>query len=94
MAFRLLLHHMVPVFKFSTLVIIEPLVSSLGSLHLAPLALKLVNRASRRRERWSSREEIRRAFLVEGNSSAEWDSRVLESFVVSQFEFSHTCPNI
>ncbi|PPQ88900.1 hypothetical protein CVT25_009135 [Psilocybe cyanescens] len=85
----LLMHHMEPIFKFSTLVIIEPLVSSLGSQHLAPLAQKLVNRALRRRERWGSLEEIRKAFLVEGSSAAEWDSRVLDSFVRHALYWNH-----
>lgn len=88
------MHHMEPIFKFSTLVIIEPLVSSLGSQHLAPLAQKLVNRALRRRERWGSLEEIRKAFLVEGSSAAEWDSRVLDSFVVSLSKSSNTRSHI
>ncbi|KAH9483259.1 hypothetical protein JR316_0005363 [Psilocybe cubensis] len=81
----LLLHHIMPVFRFSKLVIIEPLVSPLGSMHLASLAQKLVNRASRRRECWTSREEIKRSFLVQGNSSAQWDMRVLDSFVTHAF---------
>ncbi|KAJ6546687.1 Alpha/beta hydrolase fold-1 [Mycena vulgaris] len=66
-----------PVFPFSSLVLIEPLLSPAGSHHLTPLRERLVKGAYERRDVWPDRAEA----MVALKERTKWDPRVLRIFV-------------
>jgi hypothetical protein len=65
------------VFIFSQLVIIEPLVSAIGPIHLQPLRDELVRKTMRRKDAWPSCEAARKTW-----DRKNWDPRVLDVFMV------------
>ncbi|KAJ6473131.1 hypothetical protein C8R45DRAFT_1163627, partial [Mycena sanguinolenta] len=69
-----------PVFSFSSLVLIEPLLSPAGSQHLRRLRDLLVKGAYERRDVWPNREEAM-ALLSRRERSKKWDPRIREIFV-------------
>jgi hypothetical protein len=75
---RLLLQRIQPIFNFSQLVIIEPLVSALGSIHLQPLRDELVRKTMRRKDAWPSCEAARQTW-----DRKNWDPRVIDVFMVT-----------
>jgi pimeloyl-ACP methyl ester carboxylesterase len=74
------LQNIQPTFTFSTIVIVEPMLSANGSQHLDSLRKRLIARAKNRRELWPSRENLKKAFINSQSNAANWDPRVLESF--------------
>ncbi|PFH46372.1 hypothetical protein AMATHDRAFT_155281, partial [Amanita thiersii Skay4041] len=75
----LLLQHLEPRLVFSSLVIIEPMLSPEGPEHFANLRRRLVATAYERRDVWSSKENARRYFLE--RMARDWDQRVCNLFV-------------
>ncbi|KAF8164732.1 Alpha/beta hydrolase fold-1 [Crassisporium funariophilum] len=69
-----------PQLSFSSLVIIEPMVSAEGTHLLAKLRAALVQGANRRQDVWPSREA---AFelMSKRSRTAKWDRRVIQAFV-------------
>ena len=80
----LLLQHLNPKITFSSLIIIEPMVSPVGGDKLAPLRKNLITSARRRRVVWPSRAEALKV-LKEREGTKKWDEDVLKLFVVSFF---------
>ncbi|KAF9040786.1 Alpha/Beta hydrolase protein [Panaeolus papilionaceus] len=76
----LMLQRLQPTFKFSSLIIVEPMLSPEGGHHLHPLREKLVAGAIRRRDCWPSRDEAR-SHLKSLRATSLWDPRVIETFV-------------
>ncbi|EDR04986.1 uncharacterized protein LACBIDRAFT_303937 [Laccaria bicolor S238N-H82] len=76
----LLLQHLIPKISFSSLIIIEPMISPAGGDKLAPLRKKLITSARRRRAAWPSRAEGLMV-LKEREGTKKWDEAVLELFV-------------
>lgn len=76
----LLLQRLNPKITFSSLIIIEPMVSPAGGDKLAPLRKRLITSARRRRDTWPSRAE---ALMVLKNreGTKKWDEGVLRLFV-------------
>lgn len=74
---RLLLQRVQPVFNFSQLVIIEPMVSAKGPSLLWPLREDLVGKTVRRKDAWPTLEAARMTY-----AKKNWDPRVAEVFVV------------
>ncbi|KAF6754126.1 Alpha/beta hydrolase fold-1 [Ephemerocybe angulata] len=77
-----------PAFPFSSLILVEPMVSSIGDMALQPLRDRLVEQARKRRDKWTSREEARIALHKKcggrrwkGVTRGKWDERVINSFV-------------
>lgn len=85
----LLLQHLNPKITFSSLIIIEPMVSPVGGDKLAPLRKRLVTSARRRRDTWPSRAEALMV-LKKREGTKKWDEGVLKLFVVSLFFFDGT----
>ncbi|KJA16103.1 hypothetical protein HYPSUDRAFT_71621 [Hypholoma sublateritium FD-334 SS-4] len=77
----ILLQDVQPLFAFSTLIIVEPMLSAGGAEHLAPLRNKLVGRARKRTKCWTSLAEARRDYSQRGRHGAKWDPRVLDLFI-------------
>ncbi|KAF8130051.1 Alpha/beta hydrolase fold-1 [Mycena galopus ATCC 62051] len=75
-----MLQEIEPVFKFSSLVLIEPLLSPAGSQHLRRLRGMLVKGAYERRDVWPDRKEAM-ALLKRRDRSKKWDPRILDIFV-------------
>ncbi|PPR04917.1 hypothetical protein CVT24_007161 [Panaeolus cyanescens] len=75
-----MLQRIQPTFDFSSLIIVEPMVSPEGGHHLYPLREKLVAGAAKRRDRWSSREEVS-SYFKSLKATSQWDPRVLEKFI-------------
>ncbi|KAJ7499893.1 Alpha/beta hydrolase fold-1 [Mycena latifolia] len=69
-----------PVFPFSSLVLIEPLLSPAGSHHLSKLRALLVKGAYERRDVWADREQAMAA-LKRRDRTKKWDPRILKIFV-------------
>ncbi|KAJ6579648.1 Alpha/beta hydrolase fold-1 [Mycena vulgaris] len=69
-----------PVFPFSSLILIEPLLSPAGSHHLKRLRELLVKGAYERRDVWSDREQAMAA-LKRRDRTMKWDPRILSIFV-------------
>lgn len=69
-----------PVFPFTSLVLIEPLLSPAGSHHLSKLREILVKGAYERRDVWPDREQAM-GTLKRRERTAKWDPRILKLFV-------------
>ncbi|KAJ7476851.1 Alpha/beta hydrolase fold-1 [Mycena galericulata] len=69
-----------PVFPFSSLILIEPLLSPAGSHHLRRLRELLVKGAYERRDVWPDRQLAMLA-LKSRERTKKWDPRILENFV-------------
>lgn len=81
-----------PIFNFTRLVIIEPMVSAEGPAHLSPLRDELVARALQRTNAWPTREVARQVV-----ATRKWDPRVVDAFVVRPWLLIlvvHTCHEI
>lgn len=78
---RLLLQHLEPVFLFSSIVIVEPMLSPEGPQHLAALRSALVKGAYERRDVWADRSQAMAA-LRRRDRTKRWDPRVLDLYVV------------
>ncbi|KAJ3506578.1 hypothetical protein NLJ89_g6793 [Agrocybe chaxingu] len=76
----LILQHLQPIYTFSALIIIEPMVSALGLPALNPLRDRLLAEAERRNDRWGSRDEARKMYR-ERKKLQSWDRRVVDAFV-------------
>ena len=80
-----MLQHIQPMFKFSKLIIVEPMISVEGSHHLDNLRSRLILSSSRRQSSWSSQEEAYKSLKKVRTRS--WDPRVLQAFMVCLFFF-------
>lgn len=78
---RLILQSLRPQFNFVSLIIVEPMVSALGTPILDSLKQELITRARRRKNVWRSPEEARRSLVLK----SFWDPRVLDVFIVRAF---------
>jgi len=77
-----------PVFPFSSLVLVEPLLSPAGSHHLTHLRELLVKGAYERRDVWPDREHAMSG-LKRRERTTKWDPRILKIFVVCIIQLSH-----
>ncbi|KAF7300970.1 Abhydrolase domain-containing protein mpaH [Mycena indigotica] len=75
-----LLQDIEPHFPFSSLVLLEPLISPAGGQHLIKLRELLVKGAYERRDVWPDREKALAA-LKTRDRTKKWDPRILEIFV-------------
>ena len=75
-----MLQHIQPIFEFSKLIIVEPMISVEGGHHLDNLRARLVLNSTRRQNIWSSREEAYKS-LKKGRTR-RWDPRVVQAFLV------------
>ncbi|KAJ7661422.1 Alpha/beta hydrolase fold-1 [Mycena polygramma] len=75
-----MLQAMEPVFPFSSLILIEPLLSPAGSHHLRRLREILVKGAYERRDVWPDRKQAMLA-LRRRDRTKKWDERILQNFV-------------
>ncbi|KAF8959417.1 hypothetical protein BDZ97DRAFT_1837947 [Flammula alnicola] len=76
----LMLQQIQPVFTFSTLVIVEPMLSAVGRHHIRALRDKLVGRAKKRTKLWPL-EEAKQDYNDLRRRGAKWDPRVLDRFL-------------
>jgi hypothetical protein len=79
---RTMLQAVEPIIPFSSLILIEPLLSPEGSHHLRRLREILVKGAYERRDVWADREQAMAA-LKRRERTKKWDPRILNLFVVS-----------
>ncbi|KAF9474607.1 hypothetical protein BDN70DRAFT_884596 [Pholiota conissans] len=77
----LLLQSIQPTFKFSSLVIVDPMVSVEGPQHLLELREKLVKRARKRTKCWPTLDEAVQDYNDPRRHGAKWDPRVRDLFV-------------
>lgn len=77
-----MLQHIQPIFKFSKLIIVEPMISVEGSHHLDKLRFRLISSCARRAKTWSSWEEVRKWL---NGRTPRWDPRVMQAFMVCHF---------
>lgn len=77
----LLLQHIYPLINFASLLIVEPMLSSIGPQALGGLRNYLIDSAIRRNDTWSDRATALRS-LKQKKRTGKWDPRVLELFVV------------
>ncbi|KAF8954108.1 Alpha/beta hydrolase fold-1 [Flammula alnicola] len=77
----LMLQQIQPVFTFSTLVIVEPMLSAVGRHHIRALRDKLVGRAKKRTKLWPTLEEANQDYNDLRRRGAKWDPRVLDRFL-------------
>ncbi|KAF7291785.1 Abhydrolase domain-containing protein mpaH [Mycena chlorophos] len=75
-----LLQDIEPRFPFSSLILIEPLISPAGGQHLIKIRELLVKGAYERRDVWPTREKAMVA-LKTRDRTRNWDPRILENFV-------------
>ncbi|KAK2459368.1 hypothetical protein APHAL10511_008612 [Amanita phalloides] len=68
-----------PRLPFSSIVIIEPMVSPKGVTHMKDLGRSLIENALRRRDVWGSREDA----VTHFTKATDWDTRVIRLFAVS-----------
>ena len=81
MALRLLVQDLKPTIPFSSLIIVEPMISPAGPQHLKNLRSILVKGAYERRDVWPDAEQAMEA--LKGRSrTTKWDPRILDLFVV------------
>jgi len=81
---RLLLQHLKPIMPFSSIIIVEPMISPAGPQHLKKLRSMLVKGAYERRDVWPDLEQAMSA-LKKRDRTKGWDPRVLDLFVVCTF---------
>ncbi|KAG2014279.1 hypothetical protein CC2G_011112 [Coprinopsis cinerea AmutBmut pab1-1] len=67
--------------RFSSLILIEPMVSPEGIPHLRPLRDILVAAARKRPDTWLTQDDLRRYLKGRKNASGKWDERVIDAFV-------------
>ena len=79
--FRLLLQDMEPIIPFSSLIIIEPMISPAGPQHLKNLRSILVKGAYERRDVWPDSAQAAEALKMRARTK-KWDPRILDLFVV------------
>lgn len=77
---RSLLLHLQPAPKFTTTVLIEPLLSPNGQGPMNGFRENLIRGVCERRDVWSTRQEARRTLQAKAQS---WDSRVFDIYLVS-----------
>lgn len=73
---------MTPALTFQSLIIVDPMLSPDGPEHLKKLRLMLIKGAYERRDVWPDRETALKA-LKKRDRTKQWDSRILDIFVVS-----------
>ena len=78
-----MLQHIQPVFEFSKLIIVEPMISVEGGHHLDNLRSRLVLNSSRRQKIWRSKEEVYKS--LQKARTRNWDPRVVQAFMVCHF---------
>jgi len=76
----LFLQHIAPVFRFSSIILVEPMISPAGQEHLRELGKLLVRSAYERRDCWPNREMAREA-LKARNRTTKWRPRILDLYV-------------
>lgn len=81
MALRLLVQDLEPIVPFSSLIIVEPMISPAGPQHLKNLRSILVKGAYERRDVWPNAEQAMEA-LKRRARTTKWDPRILDLFVV------------
>jgi len=81
---RLLLQKLQPNFPFSSLIIVEPMISAGDGHDLDQLRTRLVQNAKRRISEWPDRETAL-LYLKTRPGMMAWDERVLKVFVVCGF---------
>ena len=88
---RLILQILPPRLPFSSVIIVEPMVSPGGTDPLEPLRKRLVAAAENRRDTWASRDEVRLWLLGrrQGSGGSKrrrvWDRRVVDAIVVGLY---------
>ncbi|TFK65849.1 hypothetical protein BDN72DRAFT_880692 [Pluteus cervinus] len=75
----LILQRREPIFNFSFLIIVEPMLSPLGSKPMERLRSKLVMSAYERRDVWGDASQARKTFRE--SQAKRWDPRVLDTFI-------------
>jgi hypothetical protein len=78
---RLILQYLEPSIPFSSIIIVEPMISPAGPQHLQKLRSILVKGAYERRDVWPDLEQAMSA-LKGRDRTRKWDPRILELFVV------------
>lgn len=72
---------MAPIVPFSSIILVEPMLSPAGPEHLKKLRALLIKGAYERRDVWPSRETAMAA-LEKRERTKKWDPRILHLFVV------------
>lgn len=80
-----MLQRLQPALAFSTVILIEPLLSPYGPEHLQRLRENLIRGACERRDVWPSRQSAREHL---GPKVGLWDSRVLDVYIVCSLRAS------
>lgn len=80
-SFRLLLQHLEPIVTFSSIIIVEPLLSPAGPHHLDKLRSILVKGAYERRDVWTDRTMAMKS-IKSRERTKKWDPRITDLFVV------------
>lgn len=78
---------MKPIIPFSSLIIVEPIISPAGPQYLSRLRSVLVKGAYERRDVWPDLEQAMGG-LKRRDRTKKWDSRILDLFVVRVFSLS------
>lgn len=76
---RVILQRLQPELKFSSIILVEPLLSPQGAEHLQQMRSKLIRGARERRDVWHSRDSARDHLREKAHT---WDSRVLDAYIV------------
>ncbi|KAF9460939.1 Alpha/beta hydrolase fold-1 [Collybia nuda] len=76
----LILQHLEPIFTFSSIIIVEPLISPAGPQHLDKLRSILVKGAYERRDVWSNHTTAMKS-LRSRERTKKWDPRITDLFV-------------
>jgi hypothetical protein len=78
-----MLQHIQPIFKFSKLIIVEPMTSVEGGVHLDNLRSRLILNSFQRQNIWPSQEEAYKS--LKRGRTRKWDPRVVKAFMVYLF---------
>ncbi|KAH7907127.1 Alpha/beta hydrolase fold-1 [Hygrophoropsis aurantiaca] len=74
-----ILQNIEPLLKFSSVILVEPMLSPQGPEAVYPLRLNLVKGAYERRDVWSTREDAHN-YLKSRRRTKRWDPRILELY--------------
>jgi hypothetical protein len=81
---RLILQHLEPTIPFSSIIIVEPMISPAGPQHLKKLRSILVKGAYERRDVWPNLEQAMSSLKMRDRTK-KWDPRILDLFVVRTY---------
>lgn len=76
-----MLQYMEPILQFSSMILVEPMLSPAGPQHLKRLRSLLIKGAYERRDVWPDRKMALEA-LSKRERTMKWDPRILDLFVV------------